>query len=191
VTHGAPARRARAASTSPLSSSAYVIGVVELARELLSSEPAAVDSLLAEVKAQAAEALESLRELARGIYPLVLADLGLAAALEVHVRRLRRPVELLIDQAASGTRLPQELEAAAYFCCLEALQNAAKHAREATVRLRLSIDAGWLCFDVSDNAPGFDASLALLARACRAWPTALRRSEGILTCAARCMQAPS
>ena len=57
-------------------------------------------------------------------------------------------------------RYSLEIESAAYFCCLEALQNAAKHAAGATVNVRLWTESGGLLFSVADDGPGFDAALA-------------------------------
>ena len=57
-------------------------------------------------------------------------------------------------------RYPAEVEAAIYFSCLEALQNAAKHAQEATVELRLWTESGGLLFSVTDDGPGFDPAVA-------------------------------
>ena len=101
-------------------------------------EPGAVDReprsatrlelMLGQLKAEATDALENLRDLARGIYPPLLADKGLAAALESQARKSSVPVALESDGVE---RYPQEVEAAVYFCCLEALQNIAKYA-EAT-----------------------------------------------------------
>ena len=69
---------------------------------------------------------ESLRELARGIYPALLADMGIAAALDAQARKAPIPVSVEADGIG---RYPQEIEAAVYFCALEALRNAARHAR--------------------------------------------------------------
>jgi signal transduction histidine kinase len=57
-------------------------------------------------------------------------------------------------------RYPEEVEAAIYFSCLEALQNAAKHAPDATVELRLRTESGGLLFSVADDGPGFDPAVA-------------------------------
>ena len=57
-------------------------------------------------------------------------------------------------------RYSQGIETAIYFCCLEALQNAAKHAAGATVQVRLWEESGGLLFSVSDDGPGFDAAQA-------------------------------
>jgi signal transduction histidine kinase len=95
-----------------------------------------------------AEALEELRDLARGIYPPVLADQGLAAALETQARKAAVPVEVISDEL---TRYPQDVEAAVYFCCLEALQNVAKYAEATRVTVRLETDDGSLTFSVIDD----------------------------------------
>src|SRR5439155_4210832 len=76
--------------------------------------------ILAQLKQDADEALDNLRELARGIYPPLLASDGLQVALAAHVRRLAIPVNLRVDAVP---RQPREMEGAVYFCCLEALQN--------------------------------------------------------------------
>jgi signal transduction histidine kinase len=125
-----------------------------LAEALAVKDPARAKELVAQLKADANEALETLRDLARGIYPPLLADQGLAAALEAQARKAALPVS--VDADGVG-RYPQDVEAAVYFCCLEAMQNIQKyaHAESATVRLRE--DAG-LRFEVEDNGAGFDVA---------------------------------
>jgi signal transduction histidine kinase len=61
-------------------------------------------------------------------------------------------------QAAGAGRYPPEVEAAVYFCCLEALQNAAKHAPAAAVQVRVWEESGGLLFSVTDDGPGFDSA---------------------------------
>jgi signal transduction histidine kinase len=112
-----------------------------------------VGDLLAQIKAQAAEAVEDLRDLARGIYPPLLAAEGLPTALRGQERRL--PFPLAIDADGVG-RYPQEVEAAVYFCCLEAFQNASKHANASRVTVTLRELDGGLSFTVSDDGRGFD-----------------------------------
>jgi signal transduction histidine kinase len=130
-----------------------------LARELVRPDPTEAENLLAEIGSQASEALTTLRDLARGIFPAVLADRGLAAALEAHVTLHHPHARLVADGAGEGTRFESEVEAAVYFCCLEALQNCAKHAPGAAILVSLSKDgADWLEFAVTDDGPGFDAS---------------------------------
>jgi signal transduction histidine kinase len=110
-------------------------------------------SLAAELLAESTEALENLRDLARGIYPPLLADKGLAAALESQARK--SPIPVTVDSDGIG-RHPQDVEAAVYFCCLEALQNIAKYAEATTATIRLSDGTGALTFDVADDGRGFD-----------------------------------
>ena len=73
-----------------------------------------------ELQTDASEALQNLRDLAHGIYPPVLADLGLAAALNAQAAKSVVPVT--VDADGIG-RFPQEIEAAVYFCCLEAAEH--------------------------------------------------------------------
>jgi signal transduction histidine kinase len=99
------------------------------------------------------DALENLRDLARGIYPPLLADQGLVVALEGQARKAALPVE--VEGEGIG-RYPQEVEAAVYFCCLEALQNVAKYANASTARVRLADLDGTVTFEVTDDGTGFD-----------------------------------
>jgi len=109
--------------------------------------------ILAQLKHDADEALDNLRELARGIYPPLLASDGLQAALASHVRRLAIPVNLRVDDVR---RQPREVEGAVYFCCLEALQNVVKSAQASAVDLRISAENSMLTFRVEDDGKGFD-----------------------------------
>jgi signal transduction histidine kinase len=126
---------------------------VRLARMLNERDPARAGQMLSDVEADIARALEDLRDLARGIYPPLLADRGLATALEGQARRAAVPVEV---HAEGVGRYPQEVEAAAYFCCLEALQNVAKYSNASSASIRLSARDGQLSFEVSDDGAGFD-----------------------------------
>jgi signal transduction histidine kinase len=110
-----------------------------------------VDQLVSETQ----DALENLRDLARGIYPPLLQDQGLVSALEAQARKNAVPTTV---QAEGVTRYPQELEAAVYFCTLEAMQNAAKYADATRVTVRLSERDGRLSFDITDDGAGFDPS---------------------------------
>jgi signal transduction histidine kinase len=111
---------------------------------------------LAEIRTDLARALAELRDLAHGIYPAVLESDGLPGALQAAAERSSIPVS--VDADGVG-RYPQELEAAIYFCCLEALQNAAKHAGDgAKVSVRLSQADGQVQFEVGDDGRGYDAA---------------------------------
>jgi signal transduction histidine kinase len=117
-------------------------------------DPVQTRELLGELQADAAGALANLRDLARGIYPPLLADLGLAAALNAQASKSPLPVTVEADGIG---RFPQETEAAVYFCCLEALQNTAKYAHATQVRICLQAQNGTLRFTVSDDGTGYDA----------------------------------
>jgi len=114
--------------------------------------------ILTQLKKDADEAIDTLRELARGIYPPLLASDGLEAALRSQLRRLSVPAEL---DAANLPRQPKEVEGAVYFCCLEALQNVAKYAQASNVRVRLWIEDSHLAFSVTDDGKGFDPAIAV------------------------------
>ena len=112
-----------------------------------------VKRMLKKVASDADDALEALRDLARGIYPPLLADQGLAAALEAQAQKAPIPVHVHADNVS---RHSEDEEAAVYFCCLEALQNAAKHAQASTAEIDLVEKEDVLAFCVRDNGRGFD-----------------------------------
>jgi signal transduction histidine kinase len=125
---------------------------LELAREALETEPAEAAGMVAGLGPEVEEIIEEVRSLARGIYPALLASDGLGEALRAAGQRL--PVPVAIDADGVG-RLPSETESAVYFCCLEALQNVAKHAAGVSaVRIELRRDAD-LRFEVADDGCGF------------------------------------
>jgi signal transduction histidine kinase len=124
-----------------------------LARQVVASSPAEAAELLAETERQAEDAVRELRELAHGIYPPLLAELGLRAALEAHARRAALPVMV---QAPGLGRYSQDVEAALYFCVLEALQNIAKYAQATTAHVLVCQDGQSLTITVEDDGIGFD-----------------------------------
>jgi signal transduction histidine kinase len=129
---------------------------LRLAQQLVDRDPAKAQQMLAELQTQTNETLEDLRDLARGIYPPLLADQGLAAALESQARRSSVAVEVHPDGVG---RYRQDVESAVYFCCLEALNNVAKYAGASHVDIRLASVDGELRFEVSDDGRGFDRSV--------------------------------
>jgi signal transduction histidine kinase len=126
---------------------------LRLAEQLAVRDPEKSSSLLAELQTQTHETLEDLRDLARGIYPPLLADKGLAVALEAQARKSIVPVTVESDVVG---RYPQEVEAAVYFSCLEALQNVSKYAEASGATVELADDVGALSFVVRDDGRGFD-----------------------------------
>jgi signal transduction histidine kinase len=126
-----------------------------LARGFMKENPAKADELLEGLESETQGALENLRDLARGIYPPLLADKGLAAALDSQIRKSATLIEL---DAKDVGRYPQDVEAAAYFCCLEAVQNVAKYANALRATITLREISGDLLFEVADDGEGFDPS---------------------------------
>jgi len=130
------------------------LGVAEL---LLDRDPAKAAATLEQLKGDADEALETLRDLARGIYPPLLADKGLVVALESQARKATVPVRV---EAAGIERYAQDVEATVYFCVLEALQNVQKYASASQVVVHLTASGKTLTFAVTDDGAGFDAATA-------------------------------
>ena len=124
---------------------------LELARDLAAR--AAARGRLAELAADFDDALDELRSAAHGIYPPLLADEGLEAALREVARRWTVPLNVDLEDVG---RLSEDRETAIYYCCLEALQNVAKHAGDdAVASLRLWRDPKAVRFSVGDNGVGF------------------------------------
>jgi signal transduction histidine kinase len=126
-----------------------------LAEMLLLRDPTKAAGILGQIKGDADEALETLRDLARGIYPPLLADKGLVVALESQARKATVPVRV---ESAGVARYAQDIEATVYFCVLEALQNVQKYAGASQVVVRLSASTATLTFDVEDNGTGFETA---------------------------------
>jgi signal transduction histidine kinase len=120
---------------------------------LVERDPSQAKEIAEQLQGDATEALEELRDLARGIYPPLLADKGLVAALESQARK--SAVEVVIEADGIG-RYAREAEAAVYFSCLEALQNVAKYASASRATVSLSDGDGRLRFEVADDGVGFD-----------------------------------
>lgn len=126
---------------------------IGLVRELLEEDPLLVADLLDELRDDVQNANTTLRELAHGIYPPLLRNHGLGEALRSVTRRVSIPCEVSVDLT---DRYPEEIEAAVYFCCLEAIQNASKHAGpDASVVVKVDTDGNLLRFAVCDDGPGF------------------------------------
>ena len=119
-------------------------------RRVASGDPRAAE-LLREAGEHLAAALEELRELARGIHPAILSDKGLVPALEMLAGRAAVPVEI---SAADEDRLPEPVEAAAYYLVAEALTNSAKHARASRVEVQVGRENGAALVEVADDGVG-------------------------------------
>ena len=130
-----------------------------LADALVATDAEKAHAMLAELQEGLTDALETLRDLAHGIYPPLLADRGLPAALESQARKSALPVTVTVEGVE---RYAQEAEAAVYFCCLEALQNVAKYANASRVTIRLWSEDDELVFSVTDDGRGFDTARVAL-----------------------------
>jgi signal transduction histidine kinase len=126
---------------------------MRLMETVIERDPGKAHELLDQLQTDTTDALENLRDLARGIYPPLLADKGLTAALEAQGRKTAIPV--VIEPDGVG-RYAREIESTIYFCVLEALQNVGKYADAHRVLVRLHEDHGLLAFEVSDDGVGFD-----------------------------------
>lgn len=114
---------------------------------------AAADELLTAMAEQVTETITEVRNLAHGIYPPLLRSSGLTEALRAAGQRSTVGVTVRADDIG---RYPPDVEAAVYFCCLEALQNAAKHAPGSSVEVTLGEREGSLTFAVWDDGAGFE-----------------------------------
>ncbi|MBA3249352.1 MAG: hypothetical protein H0T66_03360 [Geodermatophilaceae bacterium] len=102
-----------------------------------------------------AHARESLLEMARGVSPPILAQSGLAVA--IHEAAQNHPARSSLRAVGlENVRFPRQVETAAYFCCLEALNNCARHAPGSPVHVDMRLAGGDLVVEVSDAGPGFD-----------------------------------
>jgi signal transduction histidine kinase len=124
-----------------------------LVEQVIDRDPAKAKEMVFALQVDTGAALDDLRDLARGIYPPLLADKGLVAALEAQSRKSTVPVTIRSDGVG---RLPQEIEAAIYFSVLEALQNVAKYANASSVEVSLDQRSEELGFAVRDDGRGFD-----------------------------------
>jgi len=128
---------------------------LRLAEQVLERDPEKGREIVHQVQGNAGTALEDLRELARGIYPPLLADQGLGAALEAQARKA--VLEVRVQTEGIG-RYPRDVESAVYFCSLEALNNIAKYAHASRASVKVAQSNGHLVFEIVDDGRGFDAS---------------------------------
>jgi signal transduction histidine kinase len=148
-----------------------------LARSLVGRDDDKATELLEQIGAETQEALEDLRDLARGIYPPLLADKGLPAALDAQARKASFPVEVSPNGVG---RYDQAVEAAVYFSILEALQNASKYADASSVHVRLGQRNGDLTFEVTDDGRGFDTGTTSYGTGLQGIADRLRALDGRL-----------
>lgn len=129
---------------------------LDLAERTMEKDPEKATALLDALAAQANETLEELRDLARGVFPPLLQDRGLVAALDAHLKKCGVQVSLDISDDLRAARFDDAVESAIYFCFVLALENVVDHAKGARATLSLQREDGWLKFTVADQGPGFD-----------------------------------
>ena len=123
---------------------------LRLAESRLGDDPAQAAAILAAAREELAQALEELRELARGIHPAILTDRGLAAAVDALVNRSPIAITASVDVGA----LEPAVEAAAYYVIAEALTNVTKYAQADTARVTVAVEGQALVVEVSDDGVG-------------------------------------
>jgi signal transduction histidine kinase len=125
------------------------------AKDLCASDPARAVHVLEQLRHELRVAHDELRDLAQGVYPPVLTEHGLEAALQSAADRCSLPVTVALGPVG---RHRADIEAALYFCCVEALQNAAKHSRASTIELACGVDGSTLWLSVADDGVGLDTT---------------------------------
>ncbi len=149
----------------------------------LDTDPERVRSIAAGLQGQLEEAIRELRDLAHGIYPPLLEERGLGGALPAASRRTTLPCVVDVDDGLG--RYPADVEAAVYFCCLEAMQNADRHSRGSLITVRLSDAEGGPRFSVSDDGTGFDVTARPGAHGLTGMRDRIQSAGGALTIRSR------
>ena len=117
-------------------------------------DPDELDGLIAHTN----ETLDGLRDLARGIFPPLLAEQGIVAALRAHIRKVGANATVEAAIGFADRRFDADAEAGVYFCCLQAIQNVIRHAGNAPCVVALSSAADAIAFEIRDHGPGFDVA---------------------------------
>jgi signal transduction histidine kinase len=124
--------------------------------QLRRGDPAMLSSTLEDLRTEAQQALENLRDLAAGIHPSVLTDRGLVEAIETRASRLPLGVTIECDPGLRATRFTEPVEGAVYFLVCESFANTLKHAGAERVVVRITRAGGRLHVEISDDGRGFD-----------------------------------
>jgi signal transduction histidine kinase len=133
-----------------------LIARIGLAQNQFGRDSGRLGETLGDLKSEARQALENLRQFASGIHPSVLSDHGLVEAIEIRSSRLPLGVTIECDPQMRTTRFADEIEGAAYFFVSEGLANALKHAAAERVRVRIVRSQDELAVEVADDGAGFD-----------------------------------
>ncbi|MFC7620330.1 sensor histidine kinase [Microlunatus sp. GCM10028923] len=136
-----------------------LVAQLGLARSSLDRKPAAARELINEAYRAAQRIVDDLRDLVHGIYPSVLSDLGLVAAIEASVSRLPIPLAVTSSAELRTARFPLVVEESAYFFVAEALTNVIKHASATRVAVRLTRSDGTIRIQIQDDGSGLPSSV--------------------------------
>lgn len=131
-------------------------GQLRLLTKLLDEQPRRAKMLADRLVEESMATLDQIRDLARGVFPQILTDAGVVAALRAHLVKFPGRVGLEVDPKLETMRFDPTAEVAVYFCFLEALQNALKHGEGKPVTIMLEPSNGDLRFTIADRGPGFD-----------------------------------
>ena len=131
-----------------------------LVSHLVASGSDAASEALLRLRTQIDDATLSLRQTLRGLAPTALGEHGIIRALAELAQSLGADVDFRVDEETRQARFGPQTEAAVYFCCAEAIQNAVKHCAGAAVAatLRWEGERSRLLFEIADDGPGFDAA---------------------------------
>jgi signal transduction histidine kinase len=131
-----------------------IADMLQQAEQAIGRDPERAAALLDDLDQASTRTLETLRDLARGVFPRLLADKGVWAALGAHLRKLEAPVRLVGPPAMATARFAPPVEAAVYFCCVQALHDAAGRSPHGPVIVRLEAGDGWVGFEVTHQRRG-------------------------------------
>ena len=132
--------------------------LLEIRQEIETVDPGtpSADRQLEQLIERANDTLEGLRDLARGIFPPLLADKGIVAALEAHIRKTKASAQMEPAPGFTDRRYDADVEACIYFCCLQAIQNVMRHAHGASCIVTIGDDGTYISALIADEGPGFD-----------------------------------
>ena len=151
------------------------------AADLVERDPDDAEAILDRLGEQATTTLEALRDLARGIFPPLLVDKGVVAALEAHIRKVGANARVKAEAGFADLRFDADVEACVYFCCAQAVQNVIRHAENAPSTVELALDGGILTFSVRDDGPGFENGSRPDGMGMRIMQDRIDALEGVLT----------
>jgi signal transduction histidine kinase len=132
---------------------------IRRSEKMVAKDPAKAAAVFASILKEATVALDRLRTISRGIFPPLLADQGLAPALEGQLRTIDSKQPVTIETAGDGARFDPHAEASVFFCCVEAVKEAARREKKGSVKLRVRREGPWVEFTIIGGRPPIDPAL--------------------------------